>query len=36
VGGIVGGGSSEEFARFQRQEVAKWAEVIKAANVKLE
>jgi tripartite-type tricarboxylate transporter receptor subunit TctC len=36
VGGIVGGGSSEEFARFQREEVAKWAEVIKAANVKLE
>jgi tripartite-type tricarboxylate transporter receptor subunit TctC len=36
VGGIVGGGSSEEFARFQRLEVEKWAEVIKAANVKLE
>jgi tripartite-type tricarboxylate transporter receptor subunit TctC len=36
VGGIVGGGSSEEFASFQRQEVAKWAEVIQAANVKLE
>jgi tripartite-type tricarboxylate transporter receptor subunit TctC len=36
VGGIVGGGSTEEFARFQREEVAKWAEVIKAANVKLE
>lgn len=36
VGGIVGGGSSEEFATFQRREVAKWAEVIKAANVKLE
>ena len=36
VGGIVGGGSSEEFARFQRLEVQKWAEVIKAANVKLE
>jgi tripartite-type tricarboxylate transporter receptor subunit TctC len=36
VGGIVGGGSSEEFARFQREEVAKWAEVIRDANVKLE
>jgi len=36
VGGIVGGGSTEEFASFQRQEVQKWAEVIKAANVKLE
>jgi tripartite-type tricarboxylate transporter receptor subunit TctC len=36
VGGIVGGGSSEQLAHFQREEVAKWAEVIKAANVKLE
>lgn len=36
VGGIVGGGSTEEFARFLRQEVEKWAAVIKAANVKLE
>jgi tripartite-type tricarboxylate transporter receptor subunit TctC len=36
VGGIVGGGSSEEFANFQRKEVAKWAEVIKVANVTLE
>jgi tripartite-type tricarboxylate transporter receptor subunit TctC len=36
VGGIVGGGSSEEFAAFQRADVAKWAEVIKAADVKLE
>ncbi|MEI6204414.1 MAG: tripartite tricarboxylate transporter substrate-binding protein [Enhydrobacter sp.] len=36
VGGIVGGGSTEEFARFQRLEVQKWAAVIKAANVKLE
>ena len=36
VGGIVGGGSSEDFALFQREDVAKWAEVIKAANVKLE
>ncbi len=36
VGGIVAGGSSEEFARFQRREVAKWAEVIQLSNVKLE
>jgi tripartite-type tricarboxylate transporter receptor subunit TctC len=36
VGGIVGGGSPEDFARFRREEVAKWAEVIKLANVKLE
>lgn len=36
VGGIVDGGSSGEFARFQRKEVAKWAEVIKLADVKLE
>jgi tripartite-type tricarboxylate transporter receptor subunit TctC len=36
VGGITGGGSTEDFARFRREEVAKWAEVIKLANVKLE
>jgi len=36
VGGIVGGGSSEEFARFQREEMAKWADIIKVATVKLE
>ena len=36
VGGIVAGGSSEEFARFQREEVAKWAEIIQLSNVKLE
>jgi tripartite-type tricarboxylate transporter receptor subunit TctC len=36
VGGIVGGGSTEAFAAFQREEVAKWAGVIQAANVKLE
>jgi tripartite-type tricarboxylate transporter receptor subunit TctC len=36
VGGIVGGGSSEEFASFLRKEVEKWAEVIQRANVKLE
>lgn len=36
VGGVVAGGTAEEFARFQREEVGKWAEVIKTANVKLE
>ena len=36
VGGIVGGGSPEDFAAFRREEVAKWADVIKLANVKLE
>jgi tripartite-type tricarboxylate transporter receptor subunit TctC len=36
VGGIVGGGSAEDFARFRREEVAKWAEVVQLAGVKLE
>ncbi len=36
VGGVVGGGTSEELAVFLKEEVAKWAEVIKGANVKLE
>jgi tripartite-type tricarboxylate transporter receptor subunit TctC len=36
VGGIVGGGSAEDLARFRRGEVAKWAEVIQRAGVKLE
>src|SRR6185503_8162037 len=36
VGGIVGGGSPEDLARFRRQEVTKWAEVIHLAGVKLE
>ncbi len=36
VGGIAGGGSSQEFAQFQRQEIEKWATVIKLANVKFE
>jgi tripartite-type tricarboxylate transporter receptor subunit TctC len=36
VGGIAGGGSAEDFARFRREEVAKWAEVIQLAGVKLE
>jgi tripartite-type tricarboxylate transporter receptor subunit TctC len=36
VGGVVGGGTSAELAAFLREEVAKWAEVVKFANVKLE
>ncbi|MGH8429255.1 MAG: Bug family tripartite tricarboxylate transporter substrate binding protein [Solimonas sp.] len=36
VGGVVGGGTPEELAVFLREESAKWAAVIKAANVKLE
>ena len=36
VGGVVGGGTSAELAAFLREEVAKWAAVIKGANVKLE
>jgi tripartite-type tricarboxylate transporter receptor subunit TctC len=36
VGGIVGGGSSEDFGRFRRKEIEKWAEVIKLGNIKVE
>jgi tripartite-type tricarboxylate transporter receptor subunit TctC len=36
VGGVVGGGTSAELAAFLREENAKWAAVIKGANVKLE
>lgn len=36
VGGVVGGGTSAELASFLREEVEKWAAVIKGANVKLE
>jgi tripartite-type tricarboxylate transporter receptor subunit TctC len=36
VGGIAGGGTSEELAAFLKEETGKWAAVIKAANVKLE
>ena len=36
VGGVAAPTSSAELAAFLRTEVAKWAEVIKAANVKLE
>jgi len=36
VGGLVVGGSAEDFQRFERKESEKWAEVIKLANVKFE
>ena len=36
AGGVVGGGTQAELAAFLREEVAKWAEVVKFANVKLE
>jgi tripartite-type tricarboxylate transporter receptor subunit TctC len=36
VGGIAGGGTSEAFVAFLRTEVARWSDVIKLANVKLE
>ena len=36
IGGIVVGGSADEFAQFQRQEIQKWAGVIKLANIKFE
>ena len=36
VGGVAAPTSSAELAAFLRTEIAKWAEVIKAANVKLE
>ena len=36
VGGVAVGGTSAELAAFLRAESAKWAEVIKLANVKLE
>ena len=36
VGGVVVGSTTEELATFLRAESAKWAEVIKFANVKLE
>ncbi|WP_422001584.1 Bug family tripartite tricarboxylate transporter substrate binding protein [Reyranella sp.] len=36
VGGVVAGGTSAELQAFLKEEVAKWAAVIKSANVKLE
>ena len=35
-GAEAGGGSPEEFGRFFREEIDKWAKVIKAAGIKLE
>jgi tripartite-type tricarboxylate transporter receptor subunit TctC len=36
VGGVVGGGTTAELQAFLKEEVAKWAAIIKSANVKLE
>jgi tripartite-type tricarboxylate transporter receptor subunit TctC len=36
LGADVAGGSSEEFAAFQRAEVAKWTKVVKASGAKIE
>jgi tripartite-type tricarboxylate transporter receptor subunit TctC len=36
VGGIAGGGTAEEFARFQRRETEKWTQLIRVANIKFE
>jgi tripartite-type tricarboxylate transporter receptor subunit TctC len=36
VGGVVAGGTTAELQAFLKEEVVKWAAVIKAANVKLE
>jgi tripartite-type tricarboxylate transporter receptor subunit TctC len=36
VGAVVGGGTTEELKAYLKEEVEKWAAIIKAANVKLE
>jgi len=36
VGGVVGGGTTEELKAFLAEEAVKWAAVVKSANVKLE
>jgi tripartite-type tricarboxylate transporter receptor subunit TctC len=36
LGADVGGGSAEEFAAFQRAEVAKWTKIVKASGAKIE
>lgn len=36
VGGVVGGGTTEDLTAFLKEEVVKWAAVIKGANVRLE
>jgi len=36
VGGIAGGGTAEEFARFQRRETEKWTQLIRIANIRFD
>jgi tripartite-type tricarboxylate transporter receptor subunit TctC len=36
VGGVVGGGTTEELKAFLKEEADKWAAVVKSANIKLE
>jgi tripartite-type tricarboxylate transporter receptor subunit TctC len=36
LGADVAGGSAEEFAAFQRAEVAKWTKIVKASGAKIE
>ena len=36
VGGIAEGGTAEAFARFQRRETEKWAQLIRVANIKFD
>jgi len=36
VGGVVGGGTTEELKAFLAAEAVKWAAIVKAANIKLE
>jgi len=36
LGGTLAGGTPEEFAAFLRTETAKWGEVVRAANIRLE
>jgi len=36
VGGVVGGGTTEELKAFLAEEAVKWAAIVKAANIKLE
>jgi tripartite-type tricarboxylate transporter receptor subunit TctC len=36
LGADVAGGSSDDFAAFQRAEVAKWTKIVKASGAKIE
>lgn len=36
VGGIVGGGTAEDFARFERRETEKWTQLIRVANIRFD